>query len=79
MKSILHKLTQLVWVHSHPGFGAFFSGTDDNTLRTLYRAPQYMGVVVDICKNEMVGYKMVDGLRRTHSFQIVDTGLEVEV
>ena len=74
-----HKLTQLVWVHSHPGFGAFFSGTDDNTLRTLYRAPQYMGVVVDICKNEMVGYKMVDGLRRTHSFQIVDTGLEVEV
>lgn len=73
------KLTQLVWVHSHPGFGAFFSKTDDNTLRTLYRAPQYMGVVVDICKNEMIGYKMVNGRLRTHIFHIVDTGLEVEV
>ena len=66
-----NKLTQLVWVHSHPGFGAFFSDTDNNTLSTLFRAPQHMGIVVDICKNEMAGYKMVDGLRITHNFHII--------
>ena len=74
-----HKLTQLVWVHSHPGFGAFFSGTDDTTLMTLFQAPQHMGIVVDILKNEMTGFKMVDGMKKSHAFHIVDTGLEVEV
>jgi proteasome lid subunit RPN8/RPN11 len=74
-----NNLTQLVWVHSHPGFGAFFSNTDDRTLRSLYRASQYMGVVVDIFKNEMAGFKTVDGELRSHSFHIVDTKLEVEV
>ena len=73
------KLTQLVWVHSHPGFGAFFSSTDDATLRTLYLAPQYMGIVVDIISGDTAGYKMSGGTRCEHTFQIVDSKLEVEV
>ena len=29
-----HKLLPLIWIHSHPGFGVFYSSTDDFTLKS---------------------------------------------
>ncbi|MBS3794947.1 MAG: hypothetical protein KGY80_08620 [Candidatus Thorarchaeota archaeon] len=46
-----------VWIHTHPGFGVFFSGTDINTFRYLTKlSPDYLGVVLDPIKNQVIGY-----------------------
>lgn len=55
-----HKLLPLIWIHSHPGFGIFYSDTDCTTLKTLFAAKHQMGVVVDNLKNQVLGYKMYD-------------------
>ncbi len=45
------------WIHTHPGFGVFFSGTDVDTFKYLTSlAPDYLGVVVDPIKDEVVGF-----------------------
>jgi len=53
-----NKLLPLIWIHSHPGFGVFYSGTDCTTLKTLFAATHQTGVVVDNLKNKVLGYKM---------------------
>ena len=53
-----HQLQPLIWIHSHPNFGAFYSGTDSNTLQSLFYANHQMGVVVDNIRQEVLGYKM---------------------
>lgn len=35
------------WYHSHPGFGAFFSGTDRRTHHHFFPAPFHIGLVLD--------------------------------
>ncbi len=35
------------WYHSHPGLGAFFSGTDRRTQRAFFAQPYSVGWVVD--------------------------------
>jgi proteasome lid subunit RPN8/RPN11 len=35
------------WYHSHPGLGAFFSGTDRRTQRAVFCHPYSIGLVVD--------------------------------
>lgn len=45
------KLT-IGWFHSHPNLGAFFSGTDKKTQRSLFHADYNLGWVVDWVRNE---------------------------
>ena len=40
------------WFHSHPNLGAFFSGTDRNTQRSLFHADYNLGWVVDWVRGE---------------------------
>ena len=67
-----HKVLSLIWIHSHPGFGAFYSGTDDSTLRSLYYAPHQVGVVVDNLQHQILGYKMYGADRKQENIYIFD-------
>lgn len=58
-----HKVLPIVWIHSHPGFGVFYSGTDSNTLRTYFKCAHQLGIVVDNIKNQYLAYKLVDGIQ----------------
>lgn len=40
------------WYHSHPDYGAFFSGTDRKTQRTYFVTPWRVGLVVDPIRQE---------------------------
>lgn len=50
-------LLMLVWLHTHPGFGVFYSGTDINCLKTNFYKKYQAGIVVDILKKQDKGYK----------------------
>ena len=67
-----HKVLPLIWIHSHPGFGAFYSGTDDSTIRTYYYAPYQAGVVVDNLQKQILGYKMYGENKRHENVYIFD-------
>jgi proteasome lid subunit RPN8/RPN11 len=47
----------IIWIHTHPGFGVFYSGTDYNCLRTNFYKPYQVGLVVDILKKQHKGFK----------------------
>jgi proteasome lid subunit RPN8/RPN11 len=47
----------LIWIHTHPGFGVFYSGTDYNCLKTNFYKPYQIGLVADILGNQIKGYK----------------------
>ena len=47
----------LIWVHTHPGFGVFYSGTDYNCLKTNFYKPYQIGIVVDILRKQDKGFK----------------------
>ena len=53
------KLLQLIWIHSHPSFGAFYSSVDYKTLKGMYYAPHQCGIVVDNVKEEYLGFKVL--------------------
>lgn len=40
------------WYHSHPGLGAFFSGTDRRTQSSYFQRPWQIGVVIDPKRKE---------------------------
>jgi proteasome lid subunit RPN8/RPN11 len=52
------KLLQVIWIHSHPSFGAFYSNVDYRTLKSMYYAPHQAGIVVDNVKGEYLGFKV---------------------
>ena len=54
-------LLMLIWVHTHPTFGAFYSGTDVNCLRTNFYMPFQVGMVVDIVRRELKGFRIQSG------------------
>lgn len=58
---IAHHMNQLVWIHSHPGYGCFYSGTDSSMLASCFYAKHQIGVVVDNLRNEVMGFKIIDG------------------
>ena len=60
-----HHLRILVWIHSHPGFGVFYSLTDGKTLRTQFNAEQHAGVVVDNLHGLYLAYKIIDDRQET--------------
>ena len=47
----------LIWIHTHPGFGVFYSGTDSSCLRTNFYKPYQIGLVVDILQKQIKGFK----------------------
>lgn len=51
-------LLQVIWIHSHPSFGAFYSSVDYRTLKSMYYAPHQAGIVVDNLKMEYMGFKV---------------------
>jgi 26S proteasome regulatory subunit N11 len=50
----------LIWVHTHPGFGCFYSGTDYNCLKTNFYKPYQIGIVADILQHKTKGFKVQD-------------------
>ena len=67
-----HKLLPLIWIHSHPGFGVFYSSTDSKTLRQCYFAPHQVGVVVDNLQKQVLGFKMYGNEQRQENIYIFD-------
>jgi proteasome lid subunit RPN8/RPN11 len=58
---VAEDLLMLIWVHTHPKFGAFYSSTDINCLRTNFYMPFQIGIVVDIVSRELKGFRVRDG------------------
>lgn len=50
------------WYHSHPGIGAFFSGTDRSTQRAFFGNHYSLGVVVDPYRDEWECYFGADSI-----------------
>jgi proteasome lid subunit RPN8/RPN11 len=48
----------LIWVHTHPGFGVFYSSTDYSCLQTNFYKPYQIGIVVDILQHKTKGFKV---------------------
>ena len=48
----------LIWVHTHPNFGVFYSGTDYNCLKTNFYKPHQIGIVVDIIRKQHMGFRV---------------------
>ena len=59
-----NKMVQTVWIHSHPGYGIFYSGTDSAMLSSTFYANHQMGVVIDNLKNQAMGFKIINGVER---------------
>lgn len=60
-RCLAEDLLMLIWVHTHPTFGAFYSGTDTNCLRTNFHMPFQIGIVVDIIRRELKGFRVSAG------------------
>jgi len=54
-------LLMLIWIHTHPTFGAFYSGTDSHCLRTNFYMEFQIGIVVDIVRRELKGFRVRGG------------------
>jgi len=68
------ELLMLIWVHTHPGFGTFYSGTDINCLKTNFYKTYQIGIVVDIVKKQSMGYKSSDpGIIKFYDYRIFET------
>lgn len=67
-----HQMNQLVWIHSHPGYGCFYSGTDSSMLASCFYAKHQIGVVVDNLRNEVMGFKIVDGEEKNENVYCYD-------
>ena len=61
-------LLQIIWIHSHPSFGAFYSTVDYRTLKSMYYAPHQAGIVVDNVKDEYLGFKV----RNSNAYEFKD-------
>lgn len=60
-RCIAEDLLMLIWIHTHPTFGAFYSGTDVNCLKTNFYMPFQTGFVVDIVRRELKGFRVSGG------------------
>ena len=46
------------WYHSHPGYGCFMSGTDQETQMSGFSEPFHVALVVDPVKKEMRAFRL---------------------
>jgi proteasome lid subunit RPN8/RPN11 len=60
-RCLAEDLLMLIWIHTHPTFGAFYSGTDMNCLSTNFYMPFQIGIVVDIVRHELKGFRVSAG------------------
>ena len=65
------------WFHSHPGIGAFFSGTDRRTQAGFFHYPFSLGWVIDPQRREEAWFigRQSDVLARDRVVVSVDTGV----
>ncbi len=56
------KLMVVGWYHSHPGLGAFFSGTDRATQASFFRELWHLGLVVDPQRGEWAWFRSQDSI-----------------
>ena len=56
-----HHMLFIVWPHTHPGFGVFYSDTDSTTLWTVFNAEQHAGIVIDNINERYLAYKIIGG------------------
>lgn len=54
-----HDLLMLVWIHTHPNMGVFYSGTDIRCLATNFYKPFQIGIVADIIRRETQGFRVI--------------------
>lgn len=47
----------LIWIHTHPNMGVFYSSVDHNCLRANFYMPFQIGLVVDIIRKQVAGFK----------------------
>jgi proteasome lid subunit RPN8/RPN11 len=55
-------LLMLIWIHTHPNFGVFYSNTDMTCIKNNFYMPFHSGIVVDIIRKLTKGYKVRDGI-----------------
>lgn len=53
-------LLPIIWIHSHPGFGVFYSHTDSTTLKAFFAKEHQCGVVVDNLNHAYKGFKIIN-------------------
>ena len=47
----------LIWIHTHPNMGVFYSSVDNNCLRANFYMPFQTGIVVDIIRKQVASFK----------------------
>ena len=67
-----NKMIQAVWIHSHPTYGTFYSGTDSAMLSSTFYAPHQMGVVVDNVRNQVMGFKIINSVEQHENVVLFD-------
>lgn len=66
------KVLPIIWIHSHPGFGVFYSSTDSSTLKNYFNCNHQMGIVVDNLRKKYLGFKIYNGEQYQQDFFIFD-------
>ena len=56
-----HLMLPVIWIHSHPGFGVFYSSTDSSTLKHYFACSHQVGIVVDNLQDKYMGFKIYEG------------------
>lgn len=56
-----NNLLPVIWIHSHPGLGVFYSATDSETLQSFFKCDHQLGIVVDNIKRHYKAFKVITG------------------
>lgn len=67
-----NKVYPVIWIHSHPGFGVFYSSTDSSTLKNYFNCNHQMGIVVDNLQKKYLGFKIYEGEQFQQEFYVFD-------
>ena len=68
----VNKVYPVIWIHSHPGFGVFYSSTDSSTLKNYFSCNHQMGIVVDNLQKKYLGFKIYEGEQFQQDFYVFD-------
>ena len=70
-------LLMIVWLHTHPGFGVFYSSTDVSCLKTNFYKKYQLGIVVDILQKQEKGFKITNSdVAEFQDYKIIVTSQE---
>jgi len=66
-------LLMVIWLHTHPGFGTFYSMVDINCLKTNFYKKYQIGIVVDILQNKWLGYRVdKNNVDKTNGYALIN-------